>query len=73
MSLGAFMLILLLLAIFILQNSTSVQIKYLGFHGNLPFGVGMLLAVVAGSILALLIGSVRILQLKSRARRSMPN
>lgn len=65
-SLAVFMIILLLLAIFILQNGTTVQIRYFGFHGSLPFGVGMLLAAVAGAVLTLLVGSVRIVQLKSR-------
>ena len=65
-TLAVFVVLLLLLAIFILQNSNKVRISFFGFHGDLSFGVGMLLAAVAGSILTLLIGSIRILQLKSR-------
>jgi uncharacterized integral membrane protein len=69
-SLLVFVLLLFLLAIFILQNSTKVQISFFGFHGNLSFGVGMLFAAIAGSVLTLLIGSIRILQLKARRRKA---
>ena len=69
-SLAVFVVLLLLLAIFILQNSNKVGISYLGFHGSLSFGVGMLLAAIAGSVLTLLIGSVRILQLKARRKQA---
>ncbi len=64
-SLAISMLILLLLLIFIMQNSEPVRIKYLGASGTLGFGVAMLLAAVIGSILTLLIGTARILQLKA--------
>jgi uncharacterized integral membrane protein len=69
-SLVVFVLLLLLLVIFILQNSVKVKLSFFGFHGNLSFGVGMLLAAVIGSILTILIGSIRILQLKSRRKKA---
>jgi uncharacterized integral membrane protein len=56
--------LLLLLLIFIIQNSGSVKIHYFGFAGTIGFGVAMLLAAVAGCIVTLLIGSIRIVQLK---------
>jgi putative membrane protein len=56
--------ILLFLLIFILQNSDMVRIHYLGTSGMVSFGAAMLLAAAIGSILTLLIGSARILQLK---------
>ncbi len=62
--LTVFTLILLLLLIFIIQNSASVKIHYFGASGAIGFGVAMLLAAVAGSIMTLLIGSIRIIQLK---------
>jgi uncharacterized integral membrane protein len=68
-ALAAFTLILLLLAIFILQNSGQVEIKYFGAKGHLSFGVGMLLSALAGVILTLLIGSIRILQLRLDNKR----
>ncbi len=63
-SLLVFVFILLFLMIFVLQNGTSVRIHYLGTNGSVGFGVAILLSAVAGSILTLLVGSVRILQLK---------
>ena len=68
-SLAAFVLLLLLLAIFIIQNSANVDIKYFGAKGHLSFGVAMLLAVIAGSLLTLLIGSARIVQLRVATKR----
>ncbi len=68
-ALAIFVLILLLLLIFILQNSSSIKIHYFGATGTVGFGVAMLLSAVAGSILTLLIGSARILQLKMSNRK----
>jgi putative membrane protein len=67
-TLAAFVLILILLLIFILENSQTVHFKYLGAHANIGFGVAMLLAAVVGAVLTLLIGSVRIIQLKFATR-----
>jgi uncharacterized integral membrane protein len=64
LALIAFVLILLMLAIFILQNSQKVEIKYFGAKGSLAFGLGLLFAAIAGSLLTILVGSVRILQLR---------
>jgi uncharacterized integral membrane protein len=41
---GCFTVILVLLLIFILQNSRTVEVSYLGAHGHLSLGVAMLLA-----------------------------
>jgi uncharacterized integral membrane protein len=61
--------VLILLLIFILQNSNTVQINYLGAHGHLGLGVGLLFAAVAGILLTALAGSARIMQLRSTARK----
>lgn len=68
-ALTVFTLILLLLLIFIVQNSVPVKIHYLGASGVIGFGVAMLLAAVAGAIMTLLIGSIRIVQLKLSNKR----
>lgn len=68
-ALGAFLVVLILLAVFILQNSNQVRITYFGASGTMSFGVAMLLSAVAGALLTLLIGSARILQLKMKGRR----
>jgi len=64
-----FAVILLLLLIFILQNSAEVGVSYLGMHGHLPLGVALLLAAVCGVLLVVLAGTARISQLRATARR----
>jgi len=64
-----FAVLLLLLLIFILQNSRSVDVSYFGAHGHLPLGVALLLSAVAGVLLIALPGSARIMQLRIIARR----
>ncbi|MGD9989436.1 lipopolysaccharide assembly protein LapA domain-containing protein [Pseudonocardia sp.] len=63
-------LVLLLLLVFILQNLGQVQIRFLGLDGNLPTGVALLFAAVAGVLLVAIPGSLRILQLRRAARRA---
>lgn len=70
LSLGVFVIILLLLVIFILQNNNDVPIKYFGWNGSVPFGVSIVLSALVGAILTLLIGSIRILQLKMAAKKN---
>ena len=69
MAVGCFAVILLLLLIFILQNSQKVDISYMGAHGHLPLGVALLFAAVCGVILVVLAGTARISQLRTTARR----
>jgi uncharacterized integral membrane protein len=61
--------VLLFLLVFILQNSTPVQINFLGASGTLPTGVALLLAAIAGLLLVAIPGGLRILQLRRAARR----
>jgi uncharacterized integral membrane protein len=62
-------LVLLVLLVFILQNSAPVQISFLGASGTLPIGVALLLAAIAGLLLVAIPGGLRILQLRRAARR----
>jgi uncharacterized integral membrane protein len=71
-ALALFAVVLLLLLIFILQNSRSVEVSYLGAHGHLPLGVALLLATVCGVLLVSLAGGARILELRATARRRVP-
>lgn len=66
---ACFAVILLFLLIFILQNSTTVEIAYLGAHVHLPLGVALLLAAVGGVLLIVLAGAARISQLRATAKR----
>jgi uncharacterized integral membrane protein len=66
-----FTVVLVLLLIFILQNTRSVPIHYFTVTGHLPLAVAMLLAAVAGVALAAIAGSLRIWQLRRRLRDSV--
>jgi uncharacterized integral membrane protein len=68
-AMACFAVVLLLLLIFILQNSRTVGISYLGAHGHIPLGVALLLAAVFGVILVVLPGTARIIQLRLTARQ----
>jgi uncharacterized integral membrane protein len=64
-----FTLVLLLLLVFILENSRKVDIAYFGAHTHLPLGVALLLAAVCGILLVAIPGTGRILQLRATTRR----
>jgi lipopolysaccharide assembly protein A len=68
-AIGFFALLLLFLLIFILENSSKVDISFLGAHGHIPLGVALLFAAVCGVLLAVLAGVARMTQLHSVARR----
>ena len=55
----AALVLLLVVAIFVLQNSDEVKVDFLFLHGNLPLGVSLLLAAVLGALVSLLLGFVR--------------
>ena len=65
--LGAVILILLL--VFVLQNTQSARVSFLGFDGRVPLGVLLLLAAAIGACLAGILAGLRIVQLRLRARR----
>jgi uncharacterized integral membrane protein len=54
--------------VFLLQNTTGVKISFLGLHGTLPLAVALLIALVAGILLTLIVGTARITQLRLLAR-----
>lgn len=59
---GAILLILLL--VFVIQNNVSTEFEYFTWHFNLPLGVAMLLAAIAGALIMALAGSVRMIQMR---------
>lgn len=64
-------IVLIFLLIFIVQNSGPVQVRYFGFEGTMSLGVAMLFAAVAGALTAGLLGTVRILQMRKRAKKAV--
>jgi uncharacterized integral membrane protein len=64
-------LILILLLVFILQNTGSASIHLFAWQWNLPVGVAILLAAVCGGLLTVAAGTTRIIQLRRAAKRNL--
>ncbi|MDF2825333.1 MAG: hypothetical protein K0R68_2741 [Mycobacterium sp.] len=64
-------LILIVLLIFIAQNTESAEFAFLGWHWSLPLGVAILFAAVAGGLLTVAVGAVRIFQLRRAAKKNL--
>ncbi|HZZ96335.1 MAG TPA: lipopolysaccharide assembly protein LapA domain-containing protein [Jatrophihabitantaceae bacterium] len=62
--------LLILLIIFIAQNTTNVAIHFLGFNGHISLGLALLIGAVAGLLVAGAIGTVRIMQLRKALKRN---
>ncbi|MGO1424046.1 MAG: LapA family protein, partial [Brachybacterium sp.] len=65
--LGAIILVLLL--IFVIQNNVTAGFQYFGAEFDLPLGVAMLLAAIAGALVMALVGSVRMIQMSWTIRK----
>jgi putative membrane protein len=63
-------IVLILLLVFMLENTESVKVSFFGAHGHLPLGVALLLAAVGGALLVALVAVARLAQLRVRARRA---
>ena len=63
---GAALVLLVLLIMFILQNSTDVDVHYLGFAGSIPLGMALLIAAVGGGVVVAIAGTARVTQLRLR-------
>lgn len=61
--------VLVILLIFVLQNPTSTEIRFLWLDGQLPIGVAMLFASIAGILLVAIPATGRIWQLRRGLRR----
>ena len=64
-------LILIVLLIFIAQNTESAEFAFIGWHWSLPLGVAILFAAVAGGLLAVAVGAVRMFQLRRAAKKNL--
>jgi uncharacterized integral membrane protein len=63
--------VLILLLVFILQNTDSTTIHLFAWQWNLPVGVALLLAAVCGGLVTVLAGTSRILQLRRAAKKNL--
>jgi uncharacterized integral membrane protein len=60
-------LVLVLLVIFIAENTQRSSVNFLGLHGTAPTAVVLLIAAAAGALIVVIVGVARILQLRRAA------
>lgn len=65
--LGAVILVLVL--VFILQNNVTADFNFLGWSFELPLGIAMLFATIAGLLVMALFGSALLVRSARRARK----
>jgi uncharacterized integral membrane protein len=63
-------LLFVVLIVFMLQNTGSVEVTFLWIHGSLPLALALLIAGVGVAIAAMVIGTARITQLRRLSRRN---
>jgi uncharacterized integral membrane protein len=63
-------LTMVVLVVFMLQNTRSVQVSFLWMHGTVPLASALLIAAVGTAVVIAMVGTVRITQLRLRDRRS---
>jgi uncharacterized integral membrane protein len=63
--------ILIVLLVFIAQNTGSARFTFLGWHWSLPLGVAILFAAVCGGFITTLAGTARIFQLRRTVKRTL--
>lgn len=57
------------LIVFMLQNTRSVEVTFLWMHGSVPLALALLIAGVGVAVVAMAVGGARIGQLRRLARR----
>jgi uncharacterized integral membrane protein len=63
-------LVLIVLLIFIAQNTESATFHFLGWSWSLPLGVALLGAAILGGVITFLVGAARIVQLRRAAKKN---
>lgn len=64
-------LVLIVLLVFITQNTETETLSFLAWTWSLPKGVAILLAAVGGGLITALAGTARIFQLRRAAKKSL--
>ena len=59
-------LVLIALIVFMLQNTEPVRVTFLSMQGSVPLAIALLIAGVGVGLVALVIGTIRIGQLRRR-------
>ena len=60
---------LIVLIVFVAENGQRVEVKFFGAEGHISLALALLASAVIGAVLVLLIGSIRIVQLRLATRR----
>jgi lipopolysaccharide assembly protein A len=63
---------LVVIIVFMLQNTRSVEVSFLWMHGTLPLALGLLIAGVGTAIAVMVVGTARITQLHRHSRQLRP-
>lgn len=61
--------LLVLLIVFLLQNTNNIEVSFLWMHGRLPLAIALMIAAVGAALLTMIVGVARITQLRRRFRR----
>ena len=61
--------VVILLIVFIAQNTAGVRIRFLWMDGTIPTALALLIAGVGGAIIAMAVAAARIVQLRRLVRR----
>ncbi|ARK04353.1 MAG: LapA family protein [Cellulosimicrobium funkei] len=64
-------LVLVALIVFMLQNTQLVIVSFLGWQGSVPLALALLIAGIGVGIVALVVGTLRIHQLRRRLARQV--
>jgi uncharacterized integral membrane protein len=65
----ASVLLLILLVVFIAENTQRSEVNFFGLHGHAPTAVALLIAALAGAGIVIVVAVARILQLRRKAHR----
>ncbi len=68
-AIGIAALAFIVVIVFILQNLQSVTVTFFTATGRIPLAVALLCATVLGALVAVAVGSLRIVQLRREVRR----
>jgi len=61
-------LTLVVLIVFMLQNTRSVEVSFLWLHGTVPLALALLVASVGTAVAVMVVGAARITQLRRHSR-----
>ncbi|WP_341927314.1 lipopolysaccharide assembly protein LapA domain-containing protein [Nocardioides psychrotolerans] len=65
----ALAVVLILLIVFVAQNTQDVTVSYFGWEGQTPLAVALLVAATAGLVLAAIAATLRMWQVRRRVHR----